>query len=94
MSRALQERVLQAAKAFQQHGWSPNDSEWVARSYEELAELDLLRGHYSGALKHVASARRNYVLADAEALAPELLERIDGLSARIVAAQAGSVGEE
>ncbi len=92
-ARALMDRVLKVAKAFQMRGWSPNDSEWVARSHEELAQLSRMRGNYDNALKHLAAARRAYMLANAETLAPERLEQVDALTSAVRAEQGGSIGE-
>lgn len=90
-ARALMDRVLKAAKALQRRGWSPRDSEWVARSHEELAHLCRHRGQLDTALKHLAAARRAYGLANAEALAPERLEEVDALSAAVRAQQEGAL---
>lgn len=90
-ARALMDRVLTAAKAFQHRGWSPNDSEWVARSHEEIAELSLEAGRWDDALRHLAAARRSYILAEAESLAPERLQRVDELSAEVQAKRRGTL---
>ena len=93
-ARGLQELVLEAAKAFQSRGWSPNDSEWVARSHEELAILDEAAGRFDSALRHLAAAHRAYMLAEADSLAPARLDEVARLTARIRARQTGRVGSE
>ena len=90
-ARALMERVLTASKSLRQHGWSPNDSEWVARSHEELALLSMDSGHWDDALRHLAAARRSYLLANAESLAPERLRRIDELGSQVQAKKNGAM---
>lgn len=88
-ARALQERVLRAALSLQNRGWSPNDSEWVARSQEEMAELEFRSGRLTSALKHLAAANRAYILAEAEVLAPDRLAAIKRRSAEMQAFREG-----
>lgn len=88
-ARALQERVLRAALILHGRGWSPNDSEWVARSHEEMAELEFGSGRLTSALKYLAAANRAYLLAQAETLAPERLVAIKRRSAEMLAFRQG-----
>lgn len=94
VARALQERVLRAAIGLQNRGWSPNDSEWVARSHEEMAELEFGSGRLTSALKHLAAANRAYVLAQAETFAPERLAAIGRRSAEMQAYRKGRLDSE
>jgi tetratricopeptide (TPR) repeat protein len=84
-ARAVLQRSLDASTALYSRVFSPNDAEWVARGHEELAELDAAARDYTGALRHLRAARKKFVEADAESLAPDVLEAVDRRLADLLA---------
>lgn len=76
-ARRTMGQTLLVAQDLQRTSFSPNDAEWVARCHGELAELQVLEGDLAEAVRHLRLARLRYQQADAELLAPEVLEELD-----------------
>jgi tetratricopeptide (TPR) repeat protein len=88
-ARSTMEQTLAAAQQLQRTVFSPNDAEWVARCHSEMAELCALDADHDAALRHLRIARTRYDQADAELLAPEVIEDLDDRVRELELEQAG-----
>ncbi|MCA9000644.1 MAG: tetratricopeptide repeat protein [Planctomycetes bacterium] len=75
------DRILTAAvpqaRRFHAQGFSPRDAEWLGRCFEEYAEVQAATGQKRNALVAMGSARKAYMLAEIDSLAPEKLRALD-----------------
>tara|TARA_R110002126_G_scaffold69782_1_gene176041 strand:- start:104 stop:1147 length:1044 start_codon:yes stop_codon:yes gene_type:complete len=88
-ARTTMEQTLANAQQLLRTVFSPNDAEWVARCHGEMAELCALDADFDAALRHLRIARTRYNQADAELLAPEVLEVLDARVRELQLEQAG-----
>lgn len=74
-------RILNAAtpvaRRFHSKGFTPRDAEWLGRCFEELAEVHAASGQKRNALAAMKSARRAYMLAEIQSLAPAKLRALE-----------------
>jgi hypothetical protein len=69
--------AVPAARRFHSKGYAPRDAEWLGRCFEEFAEVQASMGQKSNALAAMKSARKAYMLAEIQSLAPKKLRALD-----------------
>ncbi len=70
-------KAIPAARRFHSKGFSPRDAEWLGRCFEEFAEVQAALGQKRNSLTAMKSARKAYMLAEIESLAPQKLRALD-----------------
>lgn len=89
-ARVLLEDVTRRSEAAYVARRRPNDAEWVAHAYSELAELDAAAGEVERALARLEVARERFLEAGARRLAPARLAAVEERLAQLREAQGSS----
>ena len=76
-STKILNKAIQAARRFHAQGYAPRDAEWLGRCFEEFAEVQAAMGQKRNSLAAMKSARKAYMLAEIESLAPQKLRALD-----------------
>lgn len=74
---SLLETAIPIARRYHSKGFGPRDAEWLGRCFEEYAEVQAAMGRHRAALVSMASARKAYMLAEIQSLAPQKLRALD-----------------
>jgi hypothetical protein len=69
--------IIPVARRFHASGYAPRDAEWLGRCFEEYAEVQAATGQKRNALVAMGSARKAYMLAEIDSLAPKKLRALD-----------------
>ncbi len=76
-ANTMLEVAIPMARNFHSKGFGPRDAEWLGRCFEEYAEVQAAMGRGRSALAAMKSARRAYMLAEIQSLAPQKLRALD-----------------
>ncbi len=74
---SMLEAAIPVARRFHSQGYGPRDAEWLGRCFEEYAEVQAAMGRRRAALAAMKSARKAYMLAEIQSLAPQKLRALD-----------------